>query len=141
MALSLIGTNCSPLDSSPFDIGSTAAGRTFRTFHRISTDITAIKLVYSNMTTSSTGGDGPAANPFSLKCSVERIPYANRANINAVNGTLVPVQFAGVATGNMTATLALLESDLTPFTAAAGDFVMVRTYAVPTGGTILPGGG
>ena len=141
MALSLIGTNCSPLDSSPTDIGSTIAGRTFRTFHRISTDITAIKLVYSNMTGSTTGGDGPVANPFSLKCSVERVPYANRANINAVNGTLVPVQFAGVATGNMTTALALLESDLTPFTAAAGDFVMVRTYAAPTGGTILPGGG
>ena len=141
MALSLVGTSCSPLDQAPFDYGSVNPARTARTFHRISCDITAIKLVYSNQYGSLGGGDGTVPNPFTVSASVERVPLANIANINVMTGTLVPVPFGGTPTGSFTTTLSILESDLTPFVASAGDIVMVRTYAVPSGGITLPSGG
>lgn len=141
MALSLIGTSCSPLDQAPFDYGSVNPAQTVRTFHRISCDITAIKLVYSNKYYSSDGQDGTVPNPFTVSASVERVPLANSANINVMTGTLVPVPFGGTPTGSFTTALSILESDLTPFVASAGDIVMVRTYAVPSGGITLPSGG
>ena len=139
MVLSLVGTNCGSPDANWYDAVADAY-KTHRTFHRISANINAIRVVYAGSALSVAGGDLSGPNSFTVKVGVERITLANASTIMDMGGVITPVSFGGTSTGTVNPG-AILESDLVPFTANAGDIVMIRAYIVPVGGNLLPGDG
>ena len=138
--LSVIGTNPSKIDLAYIAASVATDFYTSRTYHRSSSAVTSLRLVYTNTADTSLNANknNPGPNAITVKVGVQR---AHAGNIDDQTETIIPITFGGVANG-VIAPGAIVESDTVPFVLAAGEIFFIRTFvscalpgSIPVSGT------
>ena len=124
--LSVIGTNPSRIDLGYSPITLASQFYTSRTYHRSSSAVTSLRLVYTNTadTALNANKNNPGPNAITVKVGVQR---AHAGNIDDQTETIIPITFGGTANGVINPG-AIVESDTVPFVLAAGETFFIRTF-------------